>query len=320
MAVFYHILGSGSGSIGNVTLRNGTRIHGYWYGRPCMIASQKVSQQTNPRSVAQMTHRAKFATAVKFFKRATSHFFRFAYEDQRPNESDFNVFMRHNVNGALPMNRYQVLAEQYPAIGQVWQLSQGSMPPLSCTYANDNVFQISFDMSGGSGNADVATFSKAMLSAGYEPGDIVTFVNISSSVKPSDVLKLTSEEVGAAAAVLSSVPQWYIAQFIVDESDTTPLANVNHRGRAGAVQVWNSNPAGFNCVVDANPVVQCCGVVVSRRSSGSRKLLVSTSYLAGNGGWQALVAAVRTDKYNEASLESWSADDSTAILQGSIAG
>ena len=52
---------------------------------------------SNPKTYAQMAQRCRYNTAVARYKMAQRKFFKFAYEDKRPHESDFNAFMRHNM-------------------------------------------------------------------------------------------------------------------------------------------------------------------------------------------------------------------------------
>ena len=80
--------GNASGKLGQVVLSTmkGQQIARAW--------QPKVA---NPKTSQQQLQRAKFANSVKFFKRAQQNLFKFAFEDRRKNESDYNAFMRHNV-------------------------------------------------------------------------------------------------------------------------------------------------------------------------------------------------------------------------------
>ena len=125
MAIFYNITQVGKGTLGNTYLRR-TRAAS---GKAVNVLAQKNFNPKNPKTLGQMAQRARFATAVKFYKRATRNFFKFAYEDKKANESDFNAFLRHNVAASVPMVKAQVDNESYPAIGNKWMLSQGSLLP-----------------------------------------------------------------------------------------------------------------------------------------------------------------------------------------------
>lgn len=74
-----------------------------------------------------MLQRAKFANAVKFYKKAVQNFFKFAFEDKKKSESDYNAFMRHNVMNSTLLMKGNVDDAYFPALGR-WQMSSGSLP------------------------------------------------------------------------------------------------------------------------------------------------------------------------------------------------
>lgn len=101
-----------------------------------VVTRQYQPNVANPRSNAQMLHRARFASCVNFYKRATANFFKFAFEDKRPIESDYSAFMRHNTSALVaPLTREQIKGT-YPAIAPHGCLVRVvSQPPLSSMYA-----------------------------------------------------------------------------------------------------------------------------------------------------------------------------------------
>ena len=115
------LLGYARGSVGDVT---------FYRSGGSQRARARNRKPNNPRSSSQMTQRAKFASAVKFYKRAVSNFFRFAYQDKKGNESDYNAFMRHNINGAPLISKTAFDKQGYPALGN-WVLSYGELQPLN---------------------------------------------------------------------------------------------------------------------------------------------------------------------------------------------
>lgn len=48
-----------------------------------VVTRQYQPNVANPRSNAQMLQRARFASCVNFYKRASENFFKFAYEDKK---------------------------------------------------------------------------------------------------------------------------------------------------------------------------------------------------------------------------------------------
>ena len=333
MAIFYNITQAGKGTLGNTYLRR-TRTA---TGKEVNVLAQKNFNPKNPKTLGQMAQRARFATAVKFYKRATRNFFKFAYEDKKANESDFNAFMRHNVAASVPMVKAQVDNESYPAIGNKWMLSQGSLLPLqqkmqryaiftdsvhdtlvlkTVSDVVDDLGVASFDS-----NATVGKISEVLVKMGYSEGQIFTLVTVTSGIRQSHFQLLSPDDMTG----LATIPQWSISQFVINTKDDTPSAAVNHIG-------LNYLPAIY-CRNIGDPDIGCFGVdygdsglliaaaaIVSENVKGSKKLLATTSYLEGNELYNAVVNDLNTKVYYNAMLVSWGADFNLAILQGSIAG
>lgn len=316
MAIFYNILQTGKGTIGNTYLRR-TRSAS---GKEVNVLANKNFSPKNPKTVSQMAQRAKFATAVKFYKRAVRNFFKFAYEDQRANESDFNAFMRHNVAAALPMVKDQVSSEGFPAVGKYWQLTQGSLTPFLNKF-NKNQFLITntFTSSGTFGRT-VGDLSKLLMiaNADVQEGDIFTLVVVYSSLPISKLDLLTSDAIG----VITSVPVWNVAQFVVDTNDTTELSKVNSIGSNYIESIqYQSEDGEEQLVLDlpTDTFTAACAIV-TRKVAGSSNLLASSSWLAGNVMYDSWVSNIETQDYYGNMLVSWGADTSSVILKGSIAG
>ena len=332
MAIFYNITSVGKGTLGNTYLRR-TRSA---TGKKVNVLAQKNHNPKNPKTLGQMAQRARFATAVKFYKRATRNFFKFAYEDTKPNESDFNAFMRHNVAASIPMVKAQVDNESYPAIGNKWMLSQGSLLPLRQKMQRLAIFTESvhdtlilrhagdLDLLGGisfDSNASVADISKVLVRMGYSEGQIFTLVTVTSGIRQSHFQLLSPDDMTG----LATIPQWSISQFVIDTKDETPSADVGHIG-------LNYLPAMYCRLAYADEeaylgvdygdsgLLIAAAAIVSENVKSSKKLLATTSYLEGNELYNAVVNDLNTKVYYNAMLKSWDADFNQAILQGSIAG
>ena len=331
MAIFYNITQAGKGTLGNTYLRR-TRTA---TGKEVNVLAQKNFNPKNPKTLGQMAQRARFATAVKFYKRATRNFFKFAFEDKKANESDFNAFMRHNVAASVPMVKAQVDNESYPAIGNKWMLSQGSLLPLRQYMGRLAIFTESvhdtliladaahFDLAGPyfDSGATVAQISEVLVSMGYSEGQIFTLVTVTSGIRQSHFQLLSPDDMTG----LATIPRWSISQFVINTKDQTPSAAVGHIG-------YNYLPAMY-CRTAYNPDNDYFGVdygdselliaaaaIVSENVKSSKKLLATTSYLEGNELYNAIVNDLNTKLYYNAMLVSWGADFNLAILQGSIAG
>ena len=331
MAIFYNITQAGKGTLGNTYLRR-TRTAS---GKEVNVLAQKNFNPKNPKTLGQMAQRARFATAVKFYKRATRNFFKFAYEDKKANESDFNAFMRHNVAASVPMVKAQVDNEAYPAIGNKWMLSQGSLLPLRQKMQRLPIFTESvhdtlvlgdgdhynFTDTIFDSNATVAQISKILVEMGYSEGQIFTLVTVTSGIRQSHFQLLSPDDMTG----LATIPRWSISQFVINTKDETPSAAVGHIG-------LNYLPAMYCRKVEVEETVYfgvdygdselliAAAAIVSENVKSSKKLLATTSYLEGNELYNAVVNDLNTKVYYNAMLNSWGADFYQAILQGSFAG
>lgn len=318
MAKLETLFGVARGSIGKVTLRKRTTST----GTRAMTASQKVTSETmtNPKTYAQCEQRARFATAVKFYKRATKNFFRFAYEDKKANESDYNAFMRHNIGAALPMNRYQLDAPAYLAIGAPWLLTQGSLSIPVLEYDTADAFRLSLSGAESGAGDTVGYVSGLLIDNGYaQAGDIITVVLVGSNVRLADYKAKTKEDVAKVIAAGATVPEWTIAQFIVNADDTTSLNDVKMTAKDNlSIKVGSNGESDYLSVVDINGYsAKAAAFIVSRKETSG--LLVSTNYLVPDTALEKIIEYVQTSEYYTAMFDSWRANDETAILEGSIA-
>lgn len=262
---------------------------------------QKAYQPTvlNPKSAGQMAQRARFSNMVKFYKRAVSNFFMFAYEDKSQTESYYNAFMRHNTNNGALLTKEQVKGV-FPALGYDVMLSQGSLNPAvinNLHTSNIPTLQLA-SLTNGSADSTIADVSKAMYADyGLSAGDIVTLV-------------IVSDNVTSLTATPSEKPTWYIAQFELDGTNTAKLAEkipymVPMAGAIALDSEQRTNMAGYS-------------IIFSSKTAG-QTLRVSDSYLYGNKIAVDMYNASLTDEWRKQVLKSWGAGG-TAVLEGSYLG
>lgn len=260
-----------------------------------VVTRQYQPNVANPRSNAQMLQRARFASCVNFYKRATANFFKFAYEDKKPTESDYNAFMRHNTSAIVaPLTREQVKGT-YPAIASSWLLSAGSL-------ATPSVLDVRTDMpylalpSLSDAVATVGNLSTALMrDYSLVVGDIVTFVRVSADVSSLD------------APNPDKPSDWQIVQFIIDPSATDSLASISAR---------LSLSVGKGLVLDSqsNHNAVYYGVIFSRKER-AQSLKVSTSELLPNAVAYNIYVAAQSGLWQRKVLSTWGASG-TAVLEG----
>lgn len=299
-------IGNGSGKVGNlvVATRAGEQITRVYQPRVA-----------NPKSYQQMLQRAKFANAVKFYKKAVQNFFKFAFEDKKKAESDYNAFMRHNVMNSALLIKGNVDDAYFPALGR-WQMSSGSLPNAFSIEKSD-ASGFSFHNDGIKANATIGDISSLLLGQGFHTGDIVTFVLITSPVTYLDFDLTNLYDSGLKQ------PEWLIVQFAVEPKDTREISQANYLGsRYGGIGGYEGNSllVGDNGTIrwDGNfndeMAATCCIVT---RNTGSGVMATNTT-LFGNTNFDKMLSdAAGTDYENEV-LVSWGAREG-AILKGSIA-
>ena len=257
---------------------------------------------SNPKSDKQMIQRAIFACQVKFFRKGAKNLFKFAFENKKQTESDYNAFMRNNRGVGMIVTREQYLNEYYPAIGNKFMLTQGS---LSEIVVNDDVDDLSiYAKTNGTVTGDVASMTVAQLTSvleslygDYEDGDILTVVRVKSSLED-----ITDEP--------SSQPAWNIYQLVLNSENT---ALVKDKGFPMCKFTASANKIEF-FETDADHV-DSMAVIVSRNSDNGIK--VSDSYLHLNDIAATIESDSKATQFRREALDSWGATGES-ILQGSI--
>lgn len=300
-------IGNGSGKVGNlvVATRAGEQITRVYQPRVA-----------NPKSYQQMLQRAKFANAVKFYKKAVQNFFKFAFEDKKKTESDYNAFMRHNVMNSTLLVKGNVDDAYFPALGR-WQMSSGSLPnAFSVSKGEASGFNFTNDGYTADDAINIGQLSSILIGQGFRAGDIITFVLITSPVSYLEFDLTNLYDQGLRQ------PDWLIVQFVIDPSDNRSLSQANYVGsRCDGLAGYEGNSlviADGGISWDGNfedlMAATCCIVT---RKTGSGVMATNTS-LFGNTNFDKMLSDAEGTDYENEVLVSWGSRES-AILKGSIA-
>lgn len=288
-------LGYGRGSVGDVVY---SRVGGQQVGRG------RNRHPKNPRTNAQMMQRSLFASPVKFYSKGVSKFFKFAFEDKKATESDYNAFMRHNIAAATRISKQASADPLYPAIGP-WQMSAGSLfrPKLAYIGSESTPNAWRMDIPGLSSNVTTwAQLSVVLKTAfGLQEGDIMTIVHITAVGATVDNMPSIVPDSGLQGSI------WDIQQFLIDSTDTTALPSI-YIPDNGFI-VFNLSDSS------TNNYAQGFSVFFSRKTS--KGLKVSNSVLSLNEVSEAIVEEAQTAIYEEKVLVDWQTEDE-AILEGSV--
>lgn len=293
--------GNASGKLGQVVL---TTVKGQ------QIARAWQPKVANPRTSSQQTQRAKFANAVKFYRRATSNLFKFAFEDKRKTESDYNAFMRHNVDRAMIIDRASYDNVAYPAIGYNWLMSAGSLGNVAPSADGELDNRVTFSQVEFTGTKEPSALTVAdvsqsfMLQLGALEGDYVTVVAVNASIK-----KIND--------VPSNLPEWSIVQFRIDSTDNTHnLMDIikEQKGENWGATITKISDTNYISATNMSGSAWMA-VILSRVTTGG--VLVSTSDLVGSKVANDIYLASLQLGYRSAALNSWNRK-SEAILKGAI--
>lgn len=289
--------------------RGSTKTQTYSVLRGTQITKDRVYEVTNPKSDRQMLQRALFANAVKFYKHSVQAFFKFAYEDKRQQESEYNAFMRHNVAASLIFRKNMVDSKTFPAIGSEWMLTQGSLPNLDCRFLKETVDGTPTEwpvvvLPSATGAITTMGGLSSALVASYDltAGDIITLVFVRSRAED-----INDEEPASA-------PAWDIKQFLIDETDEALITTVLGVNAA----VVSHEDVGYVLEFGYEPdpmYANGCAAVVSRNTPNGTK--VSDSYLRNNSIAASIAADSKVQSYIDGALNSWGAGGA-AILQGAL--
>lgn len=339
MAKGNFLLGYARGSVGDVTF---SRVKGN------QVAKARNRNPANPNTIPQAMQRSLFADAVRFYTRGVQNAFKFAFERKLENESDYNAFMRLNVNRGVRIGKSP--ESMYPAIGD-WLVADGSITPplkqdavqssavgdfiagvyevidsaLSEYGAGDDMpnSTLTLGFSAASAPTTVGALSTA-LKAQYpqlRDGDFVTMLLISQAFT-NPMFDLFPSAQGCNDGLMED-PAWSFAQFTIDEGNTANVSTIYHSAGTGLAM---SAVVEGACAIELNRDAQfvpkigneygtiAAGAVIFSRQTSSG-LLVSSAPLSRGYQYQQAVDYCRTKAWEDFVMVDWGAAD-PAILQG----
>lgn len=294
------MLGYSRGSVGDVTF---SRLKGQ------QIAKARNRNPNNPKTKTQMLQRSLFVSATKFYQQARAKFFKFAFEDKKYHESDFNAFMRHNVKNGTNMTQEAVKAYNYPALG-LWALSKGSLEPFVQTSVGNQfraatgiITPVSYQVP-----TTVGQLSATLIQSNrFQAGDMLTMVNYGfTHVGESPV---------PALAPLNDDYLTYFSykQMIIDTASTDALSKYDMN-----VYVDNTTKELFITsngeIYDEKYVCAC--LIHSRQTANG--LLVSDSVLLPSALFDGAVKACADDAYIQQVLNAWGATEEAILSPRSV--
>lgn len=262
-------------------------------------ARELASEVSNPRTEAQMTQRIKWSNLVNFY-RANSSWMKYAFENKKANQSEYNVFMSLNVtNSRIALTKQMAAAGAcvvYPYI-----MTQGSLPSIewqdSPSESISNIYVNPGDTM--EDYASVDTFSEALLeqNAGLQEGDQLSFIRIT---------QMTNALTGYPYIIVRKY------ELLLNKRDGSPLADY------WPVELFSTKDVGDNTLLAINKESRQGGfVMILSRTTSGRTYVSSQTLITANmetiisnySSTEAVQAAIRSyGESEEAFLSSTSAN------------
>ena len=294
------MLGYSRGSVGDVTF---SRLKGQ------QIAKARNRNPNNPKTKTQMMQRSLFVSATKFYQQARAKFFKFAFEDKKYHESDFNAFMRHNVKNGTNMTQEAVQAYNYPALG-LWALSKGSLEPF-VQKSEENYYKANTGIvvpSNYQVPTKVGELSKTLIQSNrFQVGDMLTMVNYGFT-------RVGEAPVPALAPLNDDYMTYFTyKQMVINTESTESLTKYDIGVEVdGTTHVLYITSTG--AVYDERYVAVC--LIHSRQTANG--LLVSDSVLLPSALFDEAVKACADDAYIQQVLNAWGATEEAILSPRSV--
>lgn len=283
------LLGKLRGKLGDVvfTVLKGEQVSRPYNGRP-----------NNPRTYSQQAQRSLLANMTKFYKRATSNFYKFAFEDKTQRESDYNAFARNNIKNGAYLTKEQYDAAGWPAIGR-YKMTKGSLPVALDYGWQGDYFGLNVQSTS---VTTVGTLSSWLLTnyPGIEVGDIVTFVRAWSSLDLD-------------FGMPGETPEWQIVQFKIDATDVRTLESIGLTVE-DAYGDFQNVIVGF--AIDGTTSISMGSVCISRVTADGLKVTNSQLVLSPLG--QAAMDWLSGDFHKRECAISWGGNPEAILAGGQL--
>lgn len=270
------------------------------------LIRELAAQISNPRTASQMTQRVRLSNCVAVY-RANKFWMRFAFEDKKAKESDYNAFIGENIsNNAVALTKSEVNAGA--AVAAPYTVTRGSLgsieQTLEETFLVTNIFLLEeTDLSA----VTVGEFSRQLIAAnnGIVEGMQLSFIaNIQQRNNLTGVPYIV---VRAYEVILNTTNTRQLSEYFTD----TFIDFVKHSGEQPrlAVDTAQLGEGAFAFILS-----HTVGGV-TRVSTQSMQLVGNTIYNqhTTSGAWQAAV-----ESYGE-STETF-LDSQNANMAANVAG
>lgn len=248
-------------------------------------ARKLAAKVNNPRTVSQMEQRTKWANLVNFY-RANRDWMKYAFENKKRNQSDYNKFMSLNVASSriyLPKS----FANQGACVVDAYTMTQGSLPSIE-TIATGDGWDTNLYVRDGSAirnNPTIKEVSEQLLAANpaLREGDQLSFIRLTQQTNP--VTGVPYVVVRKYEVILSTssvkffydyMPQDYIAFNVSANPNCIEVLDSGNAG--GFLLILSRTISGKTYVSSQNIVVANNAAMIDAYSSSSAQQSAIDSY------------------------------------------
>lgn len=248
-------------------------------------ARKLAAKVNNPRTVQQMEQRTKWANLVNFY-RANRDWMKYAFENKKRNQSDYNKFMSLNVANSriyLPKS----FANQGACVVDAYTMTQGSLPSIETTKTSTgwatNLYLISANVL--PENPTIGEVTQQLLQANpaLREGDQLSFIRMTQQTNPVTgvpYVVVRKYEVILNSSSIKFFYDYMPKDYIVFEGGTNPnYIEVSDSGNAGGFLVILSRTiSGKTYVSSQNIVVANNSALIDAYSSSNAQQAAIDSY------------------------------------------
>lgn len=193
------------------------------------IVKARNRNPNNPRTWSQQMQRVRMYAPVAFYKMAVERFFKFAFEDKKPNETDYNAFIRENLNAFQgPYFTKEQVAQKFPVMAP-YVISSGTLSSIPGTILETTTYLVIKVPLGtneiGTENANQGNLSRLLINKyNLQEGDMLTFI----------IIEISGITIGENGRInYSGETNFDYANFIIDTTSTQPIPNITNLENKG---------------------------------------------------------------------------------------
>lgn len=248
-------------------------------------ARKLAAKVNNPRTVQQMEQRTKWANLVNFY-RANRDWMKYAFENKKRNQSDYNKFMSLNVASSriyLPKS----FANQGACVVDAYTMTQGSLPSIETSATGDgwNTNLYLQNASALPQNPTVKEVSEQLLAANpaLREGDQLSFIRLTQQTNPVTgvpyVVVRKYEVILSTSSVrffFDYMPADYIAFNLSNNPNCIEVLDSGNAG--GFLMILSRTISGKTYVSSQNIIVANNAALIDAYSSSSAQQAAIDSY------------------------------------------